>query len=102
MQAAMKPLRTATFWLAGIMLAMAALGPSGAAQAADKVKVGVFPVSSSLPYFIARDLGYFQELNIEPEMITLMGGPPVVAAHAQAARGGVRAPDALAVRALIR
>ena len=51
-----------------------------AARAADKVKVGVFPVSSSLPYFIARDLGYFQELNIEPEMITLMGGPPNVAA----------------------
>ena len=51
-----------------------------AAQAADKVKVGVFPVSSSLPYFIALDLGYFKELNIEPETITLMGGPPNVAA----------------------
>ena len=49
-------------------------------DAADKVKVGVFPVSSSLPYFVARDLGYFKELNIEPEMITLMGGPPNVAA----------------------
>jgi NitT/TauT family transport system substrate-binding protein len=76
----MKLLRTATFWLAGIMLAAAALGPSGAAEAADKVKVGVFPVSSSLPYFIARDLGYFQEVNIEPDMVTLMGGPPNVAA----------------------
>jgi NitT/TauT family transport system substrate-binding protein len=61
------------------MLAMAAFGHASA-HAADKVKVGVFPVSSSLPYFIARDLGYFQELNIEPEMITLMGGPPNVAA----------------------
>jgi NitT/TauT family transport system substrate-binding protein len=50
------------------------------AQAADRVKVGVFPVSSSLPYFVARDLGYFQELDIEPEMITLMGGPLNVAA----------------------
>ena len=48
--------------------------------AADKVKVGVFPVSSSLPYFVARDLGYFKELNIEPETIVLMGGPPNVAA----------------------
>jgi NitT/TauT family transport system substrate-binding protein len=37
-------------------------------------------VSSSLPYFIARDLGYFKELNIEPETIVLMGGPPNVAA----------------------
>src|SRR6202046_1550779 len=50
------------------------------AWAADKVKVGVFPVSSSLPYFIARDLGYFQERDIEPETIILMGGPPNVAA----------------------
>ena len=50
------------------------------AQAADKVKVGVFPVSSSLPYFVARDLGYFKELNLDPETITLMGGPPNVAA----------------------
>jgi NitT/TauT family transport system substrate-binding protein len=50
------------------------------AQTPDKVKVGVFPVSSSLPYFIARDLGYFKELNIEPETIVLMGGPPNVAA----------------------
>ena len=46
----------------------------------DKVKVGVFPISSSLPYFVALDLGYFKELNIEPETITLMGGPPNVAA----------------------
>src|SRR6202046_4676798 len=51
-----------------------------AAQTLDKVKVGLFPVSSSLPYFIARDLGYFRELNIDPETITLMGGPPNVAA----------------------
>ena len=46
----------------------------------DKVKVGVFPISSSLPYFVAIDLGYFKELNIEPETIQLMGGPPNVAA----------------------
>ncbi len=55
-------------------------GPPAGAQSPDKVKVGVFPVSSSLPYFVARDLGYFQELNIEPETIVLMGGPPNVAA----------------------
>ena len=46
----------------------------------DKVKVGVFPVSSSLPYFVALELGYFKELNIEPETTKLMGGPPNVAA----------------------
>src|SRR6266852_3811220 len=50
------------------------------AAAQDKVKVGVFPVSSSLPYFVAIERGYFKELNIEPETIRLMGGPPNVAA----------------------
>jgi NitT/TauT family transport system substrate-binding protein len=50
------------------------------ALAQDKVKVGVFPVSSSLPYFVALEKGYFKEQNIEPEMVRLIGGPPNVAA----------------------
>ena len=50
------------------------------ALAADKVTVGVFPISSSLPYFVAIERGYFKELNIEPETVRLMGGPPNVAA----------------------
>src|SRR6201995_1886178 len=58
-------------------MALAAATP---ARAADKVPVGVFPISSSLPYFVALDLGYFKDLNIEPQTITLMGGPPNVAA----------------------
>ena len=62
--------------LAAAVLAVAA----HPAAAQDKVKVGVFPICSSLPYFVAVDLGYFKELNIEPEMTTLMGGPPNVAA----------------------
>lgn len=66
--------------LAGTLLAAALCAQPAAAQTADKVKVGVFPVSSSLPYFVARDLGYFRDVNIDPEMITLMGGPPNVAA----------------------
>ena len=66
--------------LANLLVAVALCGLPAAGQAADKVKVGVFPISSSLPYFVALDLGYFKELNIEPETITLMGGPPNVAA----------------------
>jgi NitT/TauT family transport system substrate-binding protein len=50
------------------------------AAAQDKVKVGVFPVSSSLPYFVAIERGFFKDQNIEPESIKLMGGPPNVAA----------------------
>ena len=48
--------------------------------AQDKVKVGVFPVSSSLPYFVALERGFFKEQNIAPEMTRLIGGPPNVAA----------------------
>ena len=62
--------------LAGFAIALAALP----AAAQDKVKVGVFPVSSSLPYFVAVEKGYFKEQNIEPEMVRLIGGPPNVAA----------------------
>jgi NitT/TauT family transport system substrate-binding protein len=50
------------------------------AAAQDKVKVGVFPVSSSLPYFVAVERGFFKEQNIDPEMVRLIGGPPNVAA----------------------
>src|ERR1700736_2493757 len=65
------------FAIAALALATAA---SGQAAAQDKVSVGVFPVSSSLPYFVALERGYFKEQNIEPEMTKLMGGPPNVAA----------------------
>jgi NitT/TauT family transport system substrate-binding protein len=60
--------------------ACAILLAAAPALALDKVKVGVFPISSSLPYFVALDRGYFKELNLEPETIVLMGGPPNVAA----------------------
>jgi NitT/TauT family transport system substrate-binding protein len=69
---------------AGIRHLMAALAALAAfatpAAAQDKVKVGVFPVSSTLPYFVAVERGYFKEQNIETEMIRLIGGPPNVAA----------------------
>jgi NitT/TauT family transport system substrate-binding protein len=54
--------------------------PMVAKAAVEKVNVGVFPISSSLPYFVAIDLGYFKKLNIDPQTIKLMGGPPNVAA----------------------
>jgi NitT/TauT family transport system substrate-binding protein len=50
------------------------------ASAQDKVKIGVFPVSSSLPYFVAVERGFLKEQNVEPEMVRLIGGPPNVAA----------------------
>jgi ABC-type nitrate/sulfonate/bicarbonate transport systems, periplasmic components len=64
--------------LGAIVGITAALGQGAAAQ--DKVKVGVFPTASSLPYFIAIERGFFKEQNIEPETIRLIGGPPNIAA----------------------
>src|SRR3984893_18408533 len=60
------------------LAAIAALAAPASAQ--DKVKVGVFPVSSSLPYFVALERGFFKEQNVEPELVRLIGGPPNVAA----------------------
>jgi NitT/TauT family transport system substrate-binding protein len=69
----MKALRT--------VLAVLALGlASGAPLAQDKVKVGVFPVSSSLPFFVALERGFFKQQGIDAEMVRLIGGPPNVSA----------------------
>jgi NitT/TauT family transport system substrate-binding protein len=62
------------------LLAAAAALAIAPAAAQDKVKVGVFPVSSSLPYFVALERGFFKEQNIEVETVRLIGGPPNVAA----------------------
>src|SRR5260370_22702807 len=65
--------------LAIVILALGATA-SGRASAQDKVTVGVFPVSSSLPYFVALDRGFFKEQDLDIETVKLMGGPPNVAA----------------------
>src|SRR6266404_2252243 len=68
-------------------LALSVAGP-GRAAAQDKVSVGVFPVSSSLPYFVALERGFFKEQNIEPEMTRLMAAPaPANRNTAKAIRG---------------
>jgi len=65
---------------AGTLAATAIAGRAARAEGPDKVKVGMFPISSSLPFYVALDLGYFKDLGIEPEVTRLMGGPPNVAA----------------------
>jgi len=74
-------MRSSRSWIVGAMGVLAALVlPLSPVAAQDKVTVGVFPVSSSLPYFVAVENGYFKEQNIAPEMVKLIGGPPNVAA----------------------
>jgi len=62
------------------MLVACVLGFPLAASAQDKVRVGVFPVTSSLPLFVAQDRGFFKEQNIEVEVSRLIGGPSNIAA----------------------
>lgn len=71
--------RNVMLGLAGLTAA-AALPASAQDKPLDKVKVGVFPLSSSLPYFVGVERGFFKEVGIEPETIKLMGGPANVAA----------------------
>ncbi|MDE0057476.1 MAG: hypothetical protein OXP07_05085, partial [Defluviicoccus sp.] len=65
-------LRSALASAAAAALSLAALA---GAQAADKVRVGVFPVTSGLPYFVALERGYFKDAGIDAEMVRLIGGP---------------------------
>src|SRR6201997_5865061 len=65
---------------AALALLAAFVAQPAPSWAQDKVSVGVFPVSSSLPYFVALQKGFFKEQDIEPEMTKLIGGPPNVAA----------------------
>ena len=68
------------FGAIAVLVAAVMTGSGQAALAQDKVKVGVFPTASSLPYFVAIERGFFKEQNIEPETIRLIGGPPNIAA----------------------
>ncbi len=51
-----------------------------AALAADKVRVGVFPSSSALPFYVALERGYFKEADIDAEAVTFSAHPLTVQA----------------------
>jgi NitT/TauT family transport system substrate-binding protein len=70
--------RRKAFLAAGLIAALTI--PSLPAPAQDKVRVGVFPTASSLPYFAAIERGFFKEQGIQPETIRLIGGPANIAA----------------------
>lgn len=62
-----------------LLVALAAAAPL-AALAQDKVKIGVFPSSSALPYYVALERGYFREVNIAPEAVVFNAHPLTVQA----------------------
>ncbi|MBI0536140.1 ABC transporter substrate-binding protein [Roseomonas sp. KE2513] len=64
--------------LLGAALAMPFL--ARAAMAADAVKIGVFNVSSALPFYVARERGFFAEAGLAVEAVPLQAAPLIVQA----------------------
>lgn len=50
------------------------------AQAADKIKIGVFPSSAALPFYVAQNRGYFKEAGLEIEEVPMTSHPLTVQA----------------------
>ena len=50
------------------------------ATAADKVKIGVFPSSSALPFYVAQERGYFKDAGIDAEAVIFNAAPLTVQA----------------------
>ena len=73
----MKTNRRNALLLAATCLAFGSIG-TASAQDLDKVRVGVFPSSSALPYYIALDRGYFADQGIEVETVTLATHPLII------------------------
>ena len=59
-----------------------------AAHAADKVRIGVFPSSAALPFYIAQNRGYFKELGLEVEEVPMTSHPLTVQAIVHVYAGG--------------
>jgi NitT/TauT family transport system substrate-binding protein len=62
-----------------LLVTLAAAAPV-LALAQDKVKIGVFPSSSALPFYVALERGYFKEANIAAEAVVFNAHPLTVQA----------------------
>ena len=63
--------------LLGVLLML-----SGAAEAADKVKIGVLKLSSSAVLFLGVEKGFFKEYGVEPELVYFQAAAPIATALA--------------------
>lgn len=61
-------------------LALAAATLCLPAAAADKIKIGVFPSSAALPFYVAVNRGYFKEADLEIEEVPMTSHPLTVQA----------------------
>lgn len=66
--------------VAALALAASSFALPLAAQAAEKLKLGVFPSSAALPFYIAQNRGWFKEANLEVEEIPMTSHPLTVQA----------------------
>ena len=55
--------------VAGLQASCSPPGDAPSAPASDKVKVSVFPYLGYLPFFIARDEGYFRDNHLDVEFV---------------------------------
>ena len=55
---------------------------AGAAEAQEKVKVGVLKLSSSAVLFVGVEKGFFKEFGIEPELVYFQAAAPIATALA--------------------
>lgn len=62
-----------------LIVALAAAAPL-AARAEDKVRIGVFPSSSALPFYVAHERGYFKDAGITAEAVVFNAHPLTVQA----------------------
>jgi NitT/TauT family transport system substrate-binding protein len=63
-----------------VMLGALALPAVARAQAAERVRVAVFNVSSALPYYVAAERGFFAAEGIEASAVPLQAAPLIVQA----------------------
>jgi NitT/TauT family transport system substrate-binding protein len=63
-----------------VLVASASVALPSASYALDQVKVGIFPVSSALPFFVALEKGYFKEQDIEPIQVRMSSGTLIIGA----------------------
>ena len=63
-----------------VAVVLTAIAIAAPAVAQDKVKMGLFIASSAMPYFIAKERGYFAAENLDVEGIPIANHPLIVQA----------------------
>lgn len=70
-----------TKWITALALSTILGGATASSVSAqEKVRIGVNPVSSSLPLYVGVANGYFKEQGLDIEQTQMIGAPPNVAA----------------------